>query len=257
MQNRSFLHNVSIILVETKTPANIGSVARCMKNTGLSRLILVDPPNDRNGDASRLAAGASDILAAAEIYHSLDEALADHHLVIGTTRHKGKQRKNIRSPHVQAAQAVPLLVHSKVAVMFGNEVNGLTTNELARCHELIAIPSADAFPSLNLSHAVMVVAYELFLAAEAAPLSAQPALAAGADTEHFYRHLQQTLQNIEFLTPSQSDRMMRSLRHLFGKARLDDRDIKILQGILTSVDRAAHRDTKISNRPGAARNEDA
>jgi len=237
MQKQSLLDNISIILVDTKTPANIGAVARSMMNTGLSRLILVDPPIDRNGEALRLAVAAGSILAAAQSYDSLEKAVADHHLVIGTTRHKGKQRKNIRSPRVQAEQVVPLLANNKVAVVFGNEVNGLTTNDLALCHELIAIPSSDAFPSLNLSHAVMVVAYELFLAAGTTPSVSQTALAVGADAEQFYRHLQKTLQDVEFIDPSQPERMMRSLRHLFGKARLSGRDIKILQGILSAVDR--------------------
>lgn len=240
MRTQSLLDNISIILVDTKTPANIGAVARCMMNTGLSRLILVNPPGDRNGDALRLAAGAGAILAAAQTYDSLDKAVADHHLVIGTTRHKGKQRKSPRSPRAQAEHVVPLLAHNKAAVLFGNEVNGLTNQELSRCHELIAIPSADAFPSLNLSHAVMIVAYELFLAAGASPSVSQTALAAGSDAEQFYNHLQQTLQHIEFIDPSQPERMMRSLRRLFGKARLSERDIKILQGILSAVDRACN-----------------
>ncbi len=238
MLKQSLLDNISIILVDTKTPANIGAVARCMMNTGLSRLVLIDPPIDRNGDALKLAAGAGALLAAAQTFDSLDKAVADHHLVIGTTRHKGKQRKNLRSPRVQAEHVVPLLAHNKIAVLFGNEVNGLTSQDLARCHELIAIPSADAFPSLNLSHAVMIVAYELFLAAGASPSVSQTALAAGADTEQFYRHLRQTLQDVEFIDPAQPERMMLSLRQLFGKARLSERDIKILQGILSAVDRA-------------------
>jgi tRNA/rRNA methyltransferase len=209
-----------------------------MMNTGLSRLILVDPPVDRNNEAQKLAAGAGAILAAARTYDSLDKAVADHHLVIGTTRHKGKQRKNPRSPRVQAEHVVPLLAHNKAAFLFGNEVNGLTNNDLALCHELIAIPSAEAFPSLNLSHAVMIVAYELFLAAGASPAVSRTALAAGADAEQFFNHLQQTLQDVEFIDPSRPDRMMRTLRQLFGKARLSARDIKILQGILSAVDRA-------------------
>lgn len=251
MRNQALLDNISIILVDTKTPANIGAVARCMMNTGLSRLILVDPPIDRNNEAQRLAAGAGAILAAAETCDSLDKAVADHHLVIGTTRHKGKQRKNLRSPRAQAEHLVPLLAHNKAAVLFGNEVNGLTNRDLARCHELIAIPSADAFPSLNLSHAVMIVAYELFLAAGAAPAVSQTVLAAGADAEQFYRHLQHTLQDIEFIDKSRPERMMLALRQLFGKARLTERDIKILQGILSAVDRTCTTAAKKSSDPSS------
>ncbi len=238
MRKQSLLDNISIILVGTKTPANIGAVARCMMNMGLSRLILVDPPIDRNHEALKLAAGADAVLAAARTCDTLAAAVADHHLVLGTTRHKGKQRKSLRSPRVQAEQVVPLLAHNRAAIVFGNEVNGLTNQELALCHELIAIPSAEAFPSLNLSHAVMIVAYELFLAAGAAPSVSRTALAAGADAEQFYRHLQRTLQDVEFIDPSKPERMMLSLRQLFGKARLGERDIKILQGILSAVDRA-------------------
>jgi tRNA C32,U32 (ribose-2'-O)-methylase TrmJ len=84
----------------------------------------------------------------------------------------------------------------------------------------------------------MIVAYELFLAAGASPPVSQTALAAGADAERFYHHLQQTLQDVEFIDPSKPERMMLSLRQLFGKARLSERDIKILQGILSAVDRA-------------------
>ncbi len=239
MRKQALLDNISIILVDTKTPANIGAVARCMMNTGLSRLILVDPPIDRNGEALKLAAGAGAILAAAQTYDSLDKAVADHHLVIGTSRHKGKQRKNMRSPRVQAEIVVPLLAHNKAAVVFGNEVNGLTNQDLALCHELIAIPSAEAHPSLNLSHAVMIVAYELFLAAGAGatPSVSRTALATGADAEQFYSHLQQTLQDIGFLDKERPERMMLSLRQLFGKARLSSRDIGILQGVLSAVDR--------------------
>jgi TrmH family RNA methyltransferase len=184
-----------------------------------------------------LAAGAHALLDAAEIYDSLDKAVADHHLVIGTTRHKGKLRKNMRSPRMQAEQVVPLLANNKAAILFGNEVNGLTNRDLARCHELIAIPAADAFPSLNLSHAVMIVAYELFLAAGASPSVSPAVLAAGADAERFFSHLQQTLQDIQFIDPSHPERMMLALRQIFGKARLSERDIKILQGILSAVDR--------------------
>jgi len=239
MGKQALLDNISIVLVDTKTPANIGAVARCMMNTGLSHLILVDPPKDRKGDAQKLAAGAEAILAAAVTCDSLEKAVADHHLVIGTSRHKGKQRKNMRSPRVQAELVMPLLANNRAAFVFGNEVNGLTNQELSLCHELIAIPSADAFPSLNLSHAVMIVAYELFLAAGASLSASLTSLAAGADAEQFYRHLQETLQNIGFLDEEQPDRMMFSLRQLFGKARLSARDIGILHGILSAVDRAS------------------
>jgi TrmH family RNA methyltransferase len=165
MPQETSLRNISIVLVNTKTPGNIGAVARCMMNTGLSRLVLVRPPLDRNGEALKLAAGAESILKNAEVFPTLQESIAGHGLVIGTSRHRGKQRKNLLTPREMAETVVPLLAKNRVAIVFGREVNGLDREDLSLCHELVCIPSSDAFPSLNLSHAVMVVVYELFLVA--------------------------------------------------------------------------------------------
>ena len=234
---RPLLDNISIVLVDTKTPANIGAAARCMMNMGLSRLILVDPPKDADRDARKLAAGADEIIEKAVVFPSLAVALADQGLVIGTSRHAGKQRKNIRTPREMAEQVVPLLSKNRVAIVFGNEVNGLENRDLALCHEIVAIPSSDAFPSLNLSHAVMIVVYELFLASGAQVSQLSNALARSDDIEGFYRQLQDTLQAIGFLEHDHPERLMFSLRQLFGRARLNSRDVSILRGILSAVDR--------------------
>lgn len=237
MQNQSLLDNISIILVDTKTPANIGAVARCMMNMGLSRLILVDPPTDKDQEAVKLSAGAQDILKKASVFTTLNDALADHGLVIGTSRHAGKQRKNIRSPREMAEQVIPLLGKNRVALVFGNEVNGLENRDIALCNELISIPSADAFPSLNLSHAVMVVAYELFMASGSSLPSSSIVLAREKEVEDLYNHLQETLLSIGFLDQENEERMMFSFRQIFGRARLDSRDVSMLRGILTAIDK--------------------
>ena len=229
------LDNISIVLARTKTPGNIGAVCRCMMNMGLSRLTLVRPPEDRDGEALKLAAGAGEILQNAEAFPTLKDAVAGHHLVIGTSRHVGRQRKNINTPRMMAEAVIPLLERNKVAVVFGREVNGLDKDDLALCQELVAIPASDAFPSLNLSHAVMVIAYELFLASlDAAPASDRRELAQSRDLEAFYQQLRETLQQSGFLNPKSTDHMMFSLRQLFGRARLDEREVGILRGILTS-----------------------
>jgi len=233
----NLLDNISIILVDTKTPANIGSVSRCMMNMGLARLLLVDPPADRDREAIRLAAGAQDILNKAAVFSTLREAVADHGLVIGTSRHAGKQRKNIRTPREMAEAVIPVLGKNRVAIVFGNEVNGLENQDIALCNELISIPSSDAFPSLNLSHAVMIVAYELFIASGNAAPSSGIELANAGEVEDFYRHLQETLLVIGFLDRENQERMMFSLRQVFGRARLDIRGVRILRGILTAVER--------------------
>jgi TrmH family RNA methyltransferase len=229
------LSNVSIVLVYTKTPANIGAVARCMMNMGLSRLILVRPPADANNDALKLAAGAEQVLHSAKRFDKLKDAVADHGLVIGTSRHRARNRRNVHSPREAAARIALLLAGNRVALVFGREVNGLEKEDLALCHELIAIPSSAAFPSLNLSHAVMVVAYELFLAVRNGLPAQGKTLARSEDLEHFFGRLQQSLRDIGFLDDTNADHMMSSLRQLFGKARLEPRDVNILRGIFSAI----------------------
>jgi TrmH family RNA methyltransferase len=237
MQNHALLDRVSIVLVNTKTPANIGATARCMMNMGLSRLVLVNPPHDDNGDAYRLAAGADQILHRALVFTSLEKAVTGQSLVIGTSRQKGRRRKNIMLPRDMAMQVVPLLAHNDVAVVFGNEVTGLEIRDVILCHELVSIPSAESFPSLNLSHAVLIVAYELFVIAGGTAAPSARKLACTEDVELFYDRLQDTLQGIGFFNDQDSIRMMHSLRQIFGRCQLDGRDVQILQGILSSFNR--------------------
>ncbi len=237
MQNATLLDNLSIVLVDTNTPANIGAVARCMMNTGLGRLILVDPPKDTHQEARKLAAGAHGIIEQAAVFPELAGALAGHGFIIGTSRHAGKQRKNIRTPRAMAEQVIPILTKNRVAIVFGNEVNGLENSDLALCHEIVAIPSSDIFPSLNLSHAVMIIAYELYVASGAHAGRAPDQLARLEETEGFFNQLQETLQAIGFLGHDNPERIMFSLRQLFGRARMNSRDVSILRGILSAVDR--------------------
>ena len=245
MHSTSLLDNISIVLVDTKTPANIGAAARSMMNMGLRNLILVKPPEDRNGEGRKLAAGAYGIIENAAVFPALAEALADHGLVIGTSRHRSRKRKNVRTPRDMAETVLPLLARNKVAVVFGNEVNGLENSDLALCHEVVAIPSSDDFQSLNLSHAVMIIAYELFLASGAYIGQAGSPLAPLDETEGMYLHLQQTLQTIGFLEQDHPDRMMFSLRQIFGRARLSSRDVSILRGVLSAVSRVVEERKKI------------
>jgi tRNA/rRNA methyltransferase len=239
MKKTALLDNISVVLADTKTPANIGATARCMMNMGLSRLILVNPPKDDDLEAIKLAAGAQTILEQAAVYATLGEAVADHGLVIGTSRHVGKQRKNIRTPREVAEQVIPILLKNRVAIVFGNEVNGLENRDLALCHEIVAIPSSDAFPSLNLSHAVLIIVYELFLASGAQVSQLSNELARSDDIEGFYLQLQETLQTIGFLERDHPERMMFSFRQLFGRARLNSRDVSILRGVLSAVDKCS------------------
>jgi len=238
MPTTEILANISIILVDTKSPANIGSTARCMMNMGVSSLVLVNPPDDPDSEAEKLSAGAFEIVQKARIAFSLQEAVADHQFIFATSRHDGKLRRNITPPREAAKKAAALLTNNKVAIVFGNEVNGLEQEHLALCQEIVAIPSSDTFPSLNLSHAVMVVLYELFLASRADITPTQRPLATSNDRVLLYEHLQRTLLHLEFLDEDRSARMMFTFRQLFDRARLDEREVNVLRGVLTAIDAA-------------------
>ncbi len=238
MRSTTPLDHVSIVLVDTKSPGNIGAAARSMMNMGLSNLVLVRPPADRCNDAGKLAAGAHRILENAHTFSSLREAIPDFGLVIGTSRHQSRWRKNIHTPRAMVEKLIGLLPGNRVAIVFGSEVNGLENEDIALCHELISIPSSSAFPSLNVSHAVMVVAYELFTAFLTERPVTNVTLASAGDLENFYRHFQDVLEHIGFLDGEHPERMMHSLRQIFGRARMDARDLQILRGILTAIDRS-------------------
>ncbi|MCL2139617.1 MAG: RNA methyltransferase [Treponema sp.] len=163
------LSDFTIILCRAAEPGNIGAVCRAMKNMGLSRLRLVlsEPINEEPLVAR--AVHAVDVWEKALFYDSLAEAVADCSLVIGTTHRRGRKRKNITMEPRALAQwicenAINKKYTAPIALVFGNERTGLEEDELNLCNAASHIPVSESFPSLNLSHAVQIYAYELFLA---------------------------------------------------------------------------------------------
>jgi len=234
------LSNIRIILVGTTHPGNIGGTARAMKNMGLSDLALVSPKIFPSEEATVRAAGADDILAQAQVFGSLDEALADRQQIIGASA----RLRTIAWPQLnpkECAEKIRAEPGLKTAILFGRESKGLSNEELERCHFLLHIPCNPDFSSLNVAAAVQVVAYELFQAAqtlEAAP--AQPdgesEPATGEEMESFHGHLLRTLFDIGFLHERRSSpALIRRLRRIFIRSRLEKTDIHILRGILSTV----------------------
>ena len=155
---------ISIVLVNPKRPSNIGSVARAMNCMGFYDLVLVQPRCQIDRYAFMLATGSADILEKARVFDSLSEALSGYGLVLGTTRRLGKRRHNFITARESADMIVSRYSNSRVAILFGPEDYGLSRAHLAMCQYLVSIPTDDGFGSLNLSQAVMILCYELFLA---------------------------------------------------------------------------------------------
>ncbi len=230
---------IRVVLVETSHPGNIGAVARAMKNMCLHRLHLVRPQQFPHAEATSRASGADDLLAHAQVCDSLDEALAGCSLVIGASARLRSIAWPLLDPRECADQVFAHLPEGEVALVFGREASGLTNEELERCHYLVHIPANPDYASLNVSAAVQVVCYELRMAAraergEALPQDQRP-LATSEELEGFMGHLEQTLIDLEFLDPAQKETMLRRLRRLFLRARMDRNEINLLRGALKAA----------------------
>jgi tRNA/rRNA methyltransferase/tRNA (cytidine32/uridine32-2'-O)-methyltransferase len=155
------LQEIVIILSRPSEPGNIGAACRAMKNMGLFQLRLVSPdPEPDDGTVRARAIHAQDVWEGAERYASLEDAAADCSIVVGTTRRRGKKRKDVTLTPGELARFLKEKP-GKAAIVFGNERTGLDSDELKLCHIASHIPADDSFPSLNLSHAVQIYTYEL------------------------------------------------------------------------------------------------
>jgi len=247
---------IRIVLVETSHSGNIGAVARAMKNMGLGNLWMVNPRSFPDETSYARAAGASDVLDAATVVDSLDEALADCVLVMGTSARGRKVPWPVMPPDQAAAAAAGHCGQGTVALVFGRENHGLSNDELQRCHYHIHIPSNPDYSSLNLAMAVQVMCYELrmnylkglevdarrpYLEPIAQPGDAgwDVAPASVGDVEGFFGHLQQVLEEIDFHRRDKPRQLMARLRRLFQRAKLDQMEVNILRGVLSAVQKTA------------------
>jgi TrmH family RNA methyltransferase len=232
--------DIRIVLVAPSHPGNIGATARAMKNMALGTLVLVNPRQFPHPEATARASGADDVLAAARVVPSLQEALSGCGYVVATTSRDRDQYFRLIDVRAAAGRLVSESRRSPAAVVFGAERTGLTNEELEAAHALVRIPASPAYPSLNLAMAVQLVAYEVFRASgvavepAAAPVAAP--LATAQDLERLYEHFAQVLEDIDFRDRTQSGtHLMSRIRRFLQRAELDQNEANILRGILTAV----------------------
>lgn len=242
--------NLSVILVKPQGPLNIGSICRTMMNFGFSSLRLVDPcPEYKSLDAKKMAMGAFSILEQAELFDDLPSALHDIQVAFGTTRRFGKYRKNFCTPSTAATQINAMDDNIKSALVMGTEDSGLETKDLELCQHFITIPTHADYPSMNLSHSLSILIYEIAMGSDEGKRFHDPIpqrLAPGKEVEHMFAHMRKTLQDIDFLDPQNPDHILRTFRRLFGSAGLTPRDIKIIQGLMSRIDWTENQRRKLS-----------
>ena len=242
----SLLDSIKVVLVSTSDCRNIGSAARAMKTMGLKNLVLVDPQELPNGQAQALSAGATDVLANAVVVDTLEEAIADCGLVVGTSARSRTLPWPMLEPRDCGKKLVQEAKNFPVAIVFGRESSGLTNEELQLCHFHVQIPANPEYSSLNLAMAVQTLSYEIrmnFLEQENAPYQdkdeAEYPLV--EETERMFEHFEQALKATNFITPNHPGLIMTKLRRLLNRARPDVKEVKMMRGILASVEKAAKR----------------
>lgn len=246
---------IKFVLVETSNGGNIGAAARAMKTMGVSKLALVNPCEFRTYECFSRASGAADLLDNALICRTLEEAVADCSLVIGTSA----RLRSISWPQIEPHEFTDVFNNAdegaSIAVVFGRERSGLSNSELALCSQLVVIPSVADFSSLNIAAAVQVLAYEV----RRAVLAQSPAEnvttrgslkskvppgelpATHDELEHMYAHLESTMVDTGYLDPENPRMMMTRFRRLFNRSSLNRSEVQLMRGLFASLDKLSKR----------------
>ena len=241
------LQAVRVVLVEPAGPRNVGSIARVMKNMGLSQIFLVNPQCDHLGtEAMHMSVHAKDLLEAAQVVSTLAEALSGCYRAIATTARP--RHRNVEAEPPRAA--LPWLLEQPSALIFGREDKGLTNQEVEQAQRLVTLPINPEYPSLNLAQAVGICCYELRSACFADnPTPAEmpspwttSTQVPFEDLEGYFQHLESTLLKIGYLQPHTSDSRMQKFRQIYKRSHLSSQELAMLRGILRQTEWAIDPD---------------
>lgn len=236
------LQRISIVLVEPQDDINIGTALRAAKNFGITSIRLVRPASADPHTILVSAPGAQDMVENLEILESLDEALADSIFTLGMTARSRFARWQVFEPREAAKKMLQATAQGRVALVFGREDSGLPNEVLDRCHAIITVPTNPEYSSLNLGQAVLLMAWELSreLAAKEGEIAgdsklSEKELAPMEGLERMFGQAEEALNAVEFFKAGTSEHIMRSVRSVFLRARLDRRELAIWHGIFKEV----------------------
>jgi TrmH family RNA methyltransferase len=239
---KNWKDNITFVLVEPAESGNIGASARALKNMGFKRLSLVNP-SPITDEARWMAHNSLDIIKNAPVHETLDDAVNDKAIIVGATRRKGRRRGLIYNADEGAQRIRELAEANKVAILFGREDRGLYNEEIEECGFLISIPADAEHPSLNLAQAVLIVAYELFMAdyrsSSKSAKGAEP-LISHEELTTLYGRISDTLKLLEYFPLGERDlekKMMMNLKHFIGRAGITEWEMNMLHGICTRIER--------------------
>lgn len=234
----------AVVLVRPQESGNVGAVARAMANMGLAELRLVEPAAPTGDVARAFAMHAHHVLDGARRYPDLGAATGDLELLVATASLREREwAQPVLAPRELAGWLSRQAPGARVGLLFGPEVSGLANDELARASVLVSIPAAPAQPTLNLAQAVLVLAYELYLA-RGAPGAAYPAPVARANlhqVDRLFSTLEGLLGDVHFARDTTIRKVARDLRQLLARAAVSEREATILSGILRRTRHALGR----------------
>ncbi|HXJ17878.1 MAG TPA: TrmJ/YjtD family RNA methyltransferase [Candidatus Polarisedimenticolia bacterium] len=229
------LDRLRVVLVATRNPLNIGAAARAMSNFGFRRLRVVNPFPAAFREA-RSAVGASAVLARAEEYATVSEAVADCALVVGTTAVRHRQLQHtLRRLEDGSRLILQRLRKGRVALLFGSEKFGLSNEALSHCHWLMRIPTAEENISMNLGQAVAVCLYELIRETKVPRATEKADFATAAELERITEMLLEALRESGFLSRRRVVDADQRIRRLVRRLNLPARDAVIWLGILRQI----------------------
>jgi len=232
-------------MVRPRGSGNIGSVARAMKNGGAGELAIVGKARTRSFWARAMAVHGQEILADAKHYETLREAIADCTFVVGTTCRSGLYRSHSQPPREVAPAVVAALEKGKVALIFGPEDHGLSNKDLEHCQLLVTIPTHPDYPSLNVAQAAVICLYELYVASLTPAASDGIHRAEAEQIERLFDIMRNALLKIGFLDSENPEHMLLAFRRIFGRAGLEEKDVRIFTGMFRQIEWYAKEGWKV------------
>ncbi len=224
-------------MVEPRTAGNVGAACRAIKTMGFKNLYVVNPKADINSpEALWMAHGAEDILQDIKIFGNMQEAIKGMNWTIGTTNRK----RGLKLPYMTAAElgekTVEFSSENKIAILFGREKTGLTNEELYYCNAITYIPAYATHPSLNLSQAIQVIAYELYKNSYGFKKKFKHRMASQEQIFHLYENIKRTLHKVKFVPKDNMETFIMRFQRWFGRSTPEVRDVKVLHMIFKSVE---------------------
>ena len=236
------LSDIQIVLSHTTHPGNIGATARAMKTMGLQNLVLVNPSNYPSAEATVRASRADDVLQKAQVYDSLETAIANSHIIIGTSARQRRHDAPLLTPR-ELSNLVAEHAEQKVSILFGTENSGLTNEELSFCHYQVYIPANPEYSSLNLASAVQLIAYDLRMKhlelSDSAILPNADHVPVEAGLMHgFYEQMIEVMIKTGYLNPDNPKQLSLRLKRMYNRMNPEHSEYQILRGFLSSIEKS-------------------